>query len=147
MRHDERCTPAHERSHRRANELERLPIEMRRRLVENEQAGLAQEQSSEGDRLALPTRKLGAALTDDRLEPFRESAHDAIESGLLNGAIDRLRAGVRPTQSDVREDRIMKQEDILRHDASRLPPGLQRPLAEVDVGSQDTARSWIIETQ
>src|SRR4051794_27069405 len=61
-----------------------LAVEARGRLVEDEDARVREDRSRDGNPLALPARKLDAALADDRLVALLEAFDEFV--GMRNAA-------------------------------------------------------------
>ena len=59
MRDDETCARARELGHRMLDETFRTRVDRARRLVENEDFGISQQGTSDGDELALARRYVG----------------------------------------------------------------------------------------
>ena len=85
----------------RAHRLLAHRVEVRRRLVQDQDRRVLQEGARDGHALALAARELRAALAHDGVEPVGQRGHEVVERGLLDRRRELLRAGPRPREQDV----------------------------------------------
>ena len=92
-------------------------VQARGRLVQNENRRILQHHARNRDPLALPARKLHAALTDQRGVLVLDSGDELVRVRLAR-RLDHLLVGrLQPAVADVLEQAAMKQIRILRNQA------------------------------
>src|SRR6185295_15431466 len=107
-------------------------VERRRRLIEQQQRGIADDRARDRDALALPARQRVAALTDRRVV-FLRQAHDvAVNLGLARRCLDLLVAGAFLAEPDVLPDRHVEQHVLLEHDRHATTQRLAGHAADID---------------
>ena len=115
-----------------ADELLAARVEGARRFVENENPGISQQSSRDGDALPLTTAELKAPLTDRSIVALRQPYDEFVD---IRGACDlvsfRLGSSC-PTVPNVVEDRPREQHRVLRHEGNLSPPALDREATNVD---------------
>ena len=67
------------------DDLLALGVERRGRLVEDQDARIADQRAGDGDALALAAREVGAALVDDRVVAVRQLEDELVRAGELGG--------------------------------------------------------------
>ena len=92
-----------------------LPVERTGGLVQDEQGRLAQQRARKRNALALATRKPHAPVADHRLEPQVEPLDEFAGMGGAQRGPQILVAGLRRGKAQVRRDRVMQKEHVLRH--------------------------------
>ena len=98
-----------------------LEVEVRRGLVEHEDARAGEERPGQGEELPLAGRQRHAALVHGRVEPVGQPVDQVAEPDEPAG-LEHLGLGrVGPGEADVLADRAGEQERLLRHGA-HLPP-------------------------
>src|SRR5215510_11958603 len=102
--------PYHQLFQRHSHPAQGLPVQLRGRLVQNEDLGIAKKEASQGDQLALAARELRPSLTDDGLQSLRELLDELVEAGCASGQRNVLMAGIEPTIGNVLGDGGLKQE-------------------------------------
>ena len=101
-------------------------VERARRLVEDQHVGIVVERAGDADALALPAREPDPALADLGGVAVGKLAHDeVVQLGDPRRPLHRrlVDIGGRAPEGDVRRDRVVGKEDLLRHVADRALPG------------------------
>ncbi len=83
MGNDETRAALHQRLQARLNKTFRLRIEVARRLIENEDAGIGQERSGDGNPLPLAGGKFYAPFPDQGLIPGGEVLYKLLRISLM----------------------------------------------------------------
>ena len=108
-------------------------VDVRSRLVEDEDARVGEERARDRDQLALAGGKPGTALAHDVVEPVLEPRGDAVDADRRSCRGDLCVRRVGLGEADVVGDRAAEQERILQ-DHSELPPvAAKLDVAKVDV--------------
>jgi hypothetical protein len=94
-----------------------VDVDVRGRLVEDQDRRLRQERPREGDDLSLPGLELGPALSDLGLESVRQGGQHLFSSHRDQRPVDLLGARVGLAEGDVLAHRAAEQEPLLRHDS------------------------------
>ena len=120
-----------QRAQRRLDQLLREAVEVRGRLVEDQDPGVLEDDAGDREPLLLAAGEAVAALADDRPVAVREGGDELVEvrgpGGRLELVDGRLGAGV----EEVAPDRVVPEEGVLEDDADGLADRLQRQLAQV----------------
>src|SRR5208337_523665 len=119
-------------------------IDARRGLVEDEDAGIAQEDSRQDDELALPHRQRGAAMPGLGGEPGREVVHPIASAQGTGRLLDALVGGAGRSVSDIVGDRARKEEGILGNEAYGAAQGVERVAPYVAAVHEELARLELI---
>ena len=72
----------------RAHRLLAHRVEVRRRLVEDQDRRVLEERAGDRHALALAARELRAALAHDRVEAVRQRRHELAERRALHGGVE-----------------------------------------------------------
>ena len=110
-------------------------VDLRGRLVEDQNRRIAQDRAGDGDPLLLPARKRRPVLSDHRFVTVRQVADELVHKRLLRSRQNvRLLRPPEPV-SDVLGDGGVEQDRVLRNEGY-LPPhradGILRDIAPVD---------------
>ncbi len=96
-------------------------------VVENEDAGAAQQSARDGGTLLLPTGESDASLADCRVVAFGKAFDVLSDVGGFGGGFDFFKTGFVSTEGDVLADGQAEQESFLGNEADiaaqRLDPG------------------------
>ena len=106
-------------------------VDVRRRLVEDEDARVGEQRARDRDQLPLAGRQAGAALAHRVLEAAREPRRDAVDADGRGRRLDLLVGRVGLREADVRRDRAAEEERILEHDAELAPVRAELHVAQV----------------
>src|SRR5690606_7693801 len=87
----------------------RLDIETGSRLVEQDQAGIAQEDARQRHALGLAARQAPAPFADRRVEAFGKAVREIEHAGALRGGADLGIARMRPAEADVAGDSAVEE--------------------------------------
>ena len=117
---DEGRPPGAQRPQAVLDERFALAVEARRRLVEDEDAGIRQDGARDRDALPLAAREPDAALADDRVVLLLEPLDELVAVRDVADRLDLVAPGVRPRVGDVFRDGAVEQEVVLEHDAQVL---------------------------
>ena len=109
----------------------RLEVEVRRRLVEHEDARSGEEGARQRDQLALARRQRHAALVDRRVDAVGQVLDELVEPDAAHGLHHLVVGGVGPGEGDVVAHGAREQERLLRHDAELAPQRLDGDVAQV----------------
>ena len=101
-------------------------VDVRGRLVEDQDAGLGQQRPGEGDELALAGRELHAALADLGLDPFRQRRDELGRADRGRRVLDLLQRRLGPAEGDVLAHAAGEEEALLGHDPELAPQRLLR---------------------
>ena len=94
-----------------------VQVDVRGRLVEDEDARVGGQRAGERDELALAGRQLRAALADRRVVAVLERRDELVGADGARRGADLLERRVRAAEGDVLGDRAAEQEALLRDDA------------------------------
>src|SRR5712691_5655464 len=122
-----------------------LRIDGRCGLIEDQDLGIAQDSSDNGDPLALPPGELVPPLADLRVIAVRLGQDKAVGIGSLRRLNDLLEARPRLAVADVLGNRPTKQERLLEHDADLVPQVLELDLADVHAVDLDSPLVHVVE--
>ena len=123
----------------------RRPVDVRRRLVEDEDARIGEERPRDRDQLALACRQAGAALAHRVCEPGVEAARDPVDADRLRHVGHHLVRRLGPREADVVGDRPREQERILQDDPELAAVRAQLQLAQVVAVHADRAVVRVVE--
>ena len=140
VRDDERGPAVQDGAQRFLDDLLRLRIHAARRLVEDDDARVRQDDAGEGDQLPLPDAQAAAALADLCLVPFGQSGDEVVDA---DRARRRLHLRIRCVQfavADILGDRRGEEEGILQDDAELAAQRVQRHLAHIVAVDQRRGR-------
>ena len=93
------------------------PVDVRGRLVEDQDARVGDQRARDRDQLALAGREAGAALAHDVVEPVLEARRNAVDADRARRVDDLLVGRVGTAEADVVGDRAAEEERVLQHDA------------------------------
>ncbi len=147
MRDDQHGAPLHEVAQRLLDHELALGIEVRRRLVEDQDRRILEEGAGDGQALALAAAEPHAALAHQRGVALRAGQDELLGVGLARRAVDRLGRRRRVAVGDVVLDRVAEEKRLLRHHRDL---GAQRGLGEVaDVVAveRDAAAADVVEAR
>ena len=116
----------------RADELGALGIEIRRRLVEDDEGRVAQERARERDPLQLAGGKWAAAVSDDGLVPVGQLVDECVGSGERRRGPDIAVRRAVASEPDVVGHGAAEQGRPLRHPGDLRPPGGRVAGREID---------------
>ena len=91
-------------------------VDVRGRLVEDQDARLRQERAGEGDQLPLSGRERDAALADLRLEAPGEAPDEVAGADRVGRRLDLVVARIRSPEPNVLAHGAREEESLLRHD-------------------------------
>ncbi len=137
--HDDDAPAGPGREDRLGQGLLPLGVEVRVRLVEHDQEGIAVERARKRNALALAGGERLARLADLRLVAVRQAQDEIVDVGGLGGGQDRLRIGPGIEAADVLGDRAREQLHILREVADVRSKILRIPLLEGGTVEADLA--------
>ena len=126
----------------------RRPVDVRGRLVENQDARVGEQRARDRDELALARGEAGAALAHDVLKPVSRTARRRGRGRRRRRRPSDLGVG-RPgsREAQVRGDRPREQGRVLEDDAELPPVRVQVDLAQVAAVDADRARSRVVEAR
>src|ERR1700730_2171708 len=120
-------------------------VDVRGRLVEDEDARVSKERAGNRDQLTFTRRQAGAALAHRVLEPAGEPRGDAVDADGRRSCSDLLVSRIRLCEADVRRDRAAEEKRILQHDAELAAVRAQLHLAQVDTVHPHRALIRVVE--
>ena len=97
-------------------------VEHRRGFVEHQQPGLPQQRTGNGDTLAFTARQALASLTHLRVVAIGHALNGGVQLCGDGCTDDVLPQGVGTAQRDVRRQRVVHQQRVLRHYADAVSP-------------------------
>ena len=97
-----------------------LGVEVRGRLVEDQEAGLGEEHAGGGDPLALAAGDVGAGLADLGVEALRQRVDPGAEADRLERGVDLGVGGAGAAEADVVAQRRREQVGVLGREADRV---------------------------
>ena len=125
---DDRGALGHELRERAAEHGLVHRIEMRGRLVQDQNRRVLEDGAGDGDALALAAGEPRAAFADARLQPLRQGGHEVVQCR----AADRLRqrglGRIRPGDEDVGAEGVVEEVGVLRHQGDAGAESVERPL-------------------
>jgi len=122
-------------------------VEMGGGLVEHDDAGIFEEQSSDGDALLLAARHAVPAVADDGVEPGGEAFDHRPDLGGSQRRLQLAVGGVGPGVAEVGAQRVVEQVDVLGDDADRRPHVGQRAVAQVDAAEADGPGGRVVQAR
>jgi len=111
-------------------------VQVRGRLVQQQQRRIAQERPGHRDLLPLARRQPQPALADPGLVAVLQVADERIGPGQPGGLADVRRAGTGSAERDVAGHRVVEQMRALRHPGHLLPP-----VTGADLGQPDRSQA------
>ena len=145
VRDDDRRTAVQQPVERLLDQDLRWSVDVRRRLVEDQDAGISEERACDRDQLPLASREAGAALAHDVVESLLEACGHAVDADRRRGLAHLFVGRVGTGETDVVRDRAGEQEGILEHDAELAPVTVQLQLAEVCAVHRDRSVVGVVE--
>ena len=120
-----------------------VQVDVRRRLVEDQDARVGDERAREGDELALAGGELDAALADLGVEPGGQALDELPRADGAGRGLDVV-VGWAPgrPKRDVLADRPAEEERLLGHDAHLRAQRVRGDVAQVVAVDEDAARRW-----
>ena len=106
-------------------------VDVRGRLVEDQDAGFGEEGPGEGDELALAGGELHAALADLGVDALGQGGDELGRSDARRRRLDLLEARPRPAEGDVLPHRAGEEEALLGDDPELLAQRLLLHAAQV----------------
>ena len=83
-------------------------------LVEQQERGVPDEGSSQGNPLALPCGEAGPIVSEPGVRPFGKVGDHVVEAGRVDGGTNRVVGGVGAAETDILGDRAGEQMGSLR---------------------------------
>src|SRR5262249_2623739 len=123
----------------------RLAVESARRFVENEDRGIADDRSREGDSLPLAAGQVLAGFLERGVEAPGETPDEGIEAHRQDRFLDRLPRRVPRPVAQVVEQRAAEEKGLLLDDADQTPRLLERKAGKVPAADEDPAGRRIVE--
>src|SRR5437762_5095686 len=124
-----------------------LGVDARERVVEDQNAWIADNGSRNRGALLLSAGESDAALADHGFVGCGEVLDVAMQAGNFGCFADALLVIVRQAKGDVAADGFAKQVSILRHKTDGLAQGSERPLANGTAVDQDAVIGRFPETR
>ena len=122
-------------------------IERRRRLVQQQHRGIADDGAGNGDALALAARERIAAFADRGVVLLRQAHDVAVDFGLARRLHDLLVARAFLAEPDVFPDRHVEQHVLLEHYRHAPAQRFAGDLADIDAVDGDAPFIGHVETQ
>ena len=145
MGHDERRPVLHEPPQRGVDLLLHLDVDGTGGVVEDEDRGIDEERTGDGDALTLPARERVAALADHRVVPFGELPDEDVGAGGLGGGDDLFAAGVGSPVGDVVPNGDREEERLVEDDADVAPQAGQGQVPDVLIVDEDGSVAHVVE--
>ena len=123
--------PASRRSRPRSIVFSVAHVDVRGRLVEDQDARFGEQRAGEGDELALARRELDAALADLGLDPFGQRRDELGRADRRGRGFDLLQARLGPAEGDVLAHAAGEEEALLGDDPELAPQGVLLDPAQV----------------
>ena len=114
MGDQDRRAAVHQLLHLAPHVVVGLDVQAGHRLIEDEDAGVAQDHPGDRQPLPLPTRQGGAPLADDRVVAVGEADDVVVDLRLTGSGLDLGVGSVETAVGDVRPDRRGEQEGFLQ---------------------------------
>ena len=148
MRDDDGRAVADELFQHFVDQLLAFQIDLARRLVQNQQAGIPQDRPGQGDPLPLTPREQAAARADDRLvAPLELGLDEPVGMRLFGGFDHFFSCGLGRPVADVVEDRIVEEQGFLGDQADLRADVSQTDVAQVDSIDPHAASDWVVESR
>ena len=122
-------------------------VEMRGRLVQEQDLGLADQGAREADRLLLAAGQAASAFGDRHVVAQRVTGDEALDAGEPRRREDLFVGRARPAERDVVAQLAEEQVGVLQHEADAGAQIGRVVLPEVDAVDQDVAVVRIIEAR
>ena len=106
-------------------------VEMRGRLVQDQDRRVLEEGPGDRHALALPAGKLRAPLAHAGLQPLRQCRDEILQSRAADRLCEFGCGRVRPGDEDVGAERVVKEVGVLRHERDAGAERVERPTAHV----------------
>ena len=107
------------------------------RVIQHQDARVAQKGACDRDALALAAREHHAALADHGVVTVRKAGDKLVRLGFLRGGLDlRLRHRLARAEGDIFGDRAREQEDILLNRGDLGAQAVHAPIAHIDTVDQ-----------
>ena len=139
--------PGHERRQCRQHVALGLDIEVRRRLVEDQDRGVLDDRPRDRQALTLAAAQQQAVLADPRRVAVGQRRDGLVDASLAAGGLDRLVGHLRVGEREVVADRRVEQVHVLGHDAEHPPDVVGMELVELAAADQDLALVVVPEPQ
>ena len=120
-------------------------VDVRRRLVEDQDARVGEQCARDRDQLALAGRQARAALAHGVREPGVEAARDPVDAHCVRDVGDHLVGRLGAREADVVADRPGEEERILQHHSQLAAVRAQLELAQVVPVHADRAVVRVVE--
>ena len=126
----------------------RFGVERRGRLVEDQHGRVFQDRARDGQALALAAGQPEPALADERVQPLGHFPDEAHRVGRLGGGDDvALARAAHCAIGDIREDRVVEEDDFLAHQRDIRAQALERQRLDVVTVEQHPAGARHIEAR
>ena len=142
---DDRGPPVQEPVERALDQQLGRAVDVRGRLVEDEDPWVGQQRPSDRDQLPLSRRKAAATLSDRMLEAGWEAARDRVQSDHLGDPGHLLVTCLRLGEAQVFGDRAREQERVLEHNSELLSIPEQIELPEVNPVDEHGTAGRVVE--
>src|SRR5579875_2519648 len=120
-------------------------VERARRLVEDQDARILEEDARDREPLTFSAGEFVTALADHRLVPFGERGDEVVDVRRLGRSNELLIRRVHLPVAQICGDRIVEEVGLLRHDPDGAAQRGQGDLADVDAVYRHRARLRIVE--
>ena len=121
-------------------------IDVRGRLVEDEDVRVREERTADGDELPLALRDVVAGVGEQGLVSFGQGGRDLVDVAEGGGAFEVLLRGVRLGVAHVAADRVREEDRILQNDAHEIAQVVEGNVADVHAVEGDPAAVDVIES-
>src|SRR5439155_16310320 len=115
MRDHNHCTPDDELIERAHHFSLSLDIQGRRRLIEDQERGIAQDCACDSNALALTAREIFALFADQAVIAAKFIHDNIVDISFPRRLYDLLWSGARFTDGDILCDRALKEHRVLEH--------------------------------
>ena len=122
-------------------------VDVRGRLVEDEDARVRHQRAGERHQLALPGRQLHAALADLSVVTVLERGDERVRPDRARGGTDLLVGRRPPPERDVLADRAAEQEPLLRDDPHLRAQRIGGHRTQVVAVDEHRARGRVVEAR
>ena len=120
-------------------------VDVRRRLVEHQNAGIRHDGAREAQQLALTDGNIHAALTEDRIVAVRQAFDEIMRADGLGGTDHLVARRVLAVIADIFQHGAGEQERFLQHHGDMTAERFLRHIAHVAPADQDLAVPHIVE--
>src|SRR2546430_16179272 len=145
VRNQNRGAALHDSAQAVEDALLGLGVDARERVVEDENARIADNGAGDGGALLLPTGKSDAALADHGVVGFAEVLDVAMKTGDFGRFADALLVIFRQAEGDIATYGFAKQISVLRHETDGLAERGERPFADRAAVDQDAVIGSLLE--